>query len=136
MSTDTSMSPNPGGGMSSVSDEDIVVHEVLELPASHARRVATGSVMIVVGLFCALLLGLGSKKGYDASFTLSQAGAKVHVPTVTLPARLTCIVLGLIIVVLGVIQIARGFRKSAMRWVLAFPSLAVVISFLCWPTTG
>ncbi len=99
-------------------EEHVVVHDVLEVPVSRKRRIVTGSVMIVVGLFCALLLGLGSKSGYDAGFQLSQAGAKVHVPTVTLPARLTCILLGLVVVALGVWQIARGFSKAAIRWVL------------------
>jgi general nucleoside transport system permease protein len=136
MSTDTSAGPSPSGDMSTVSDEHIVVHDVLEVPPSRGRRLATGGVMVVLGLFCALLLGLGSKSGYDASFQLSQAGAKVHIPTVSVPARVTCILLGLIVVVLGVLQIARGFRKSVMRWVLAFTSLAVVVAFLCWATTG
>jgi general nucleoside transport system permease protein len=117
-------------------EEHVVVHDVLEVPVSRKRRVVTGSVMIVVGLFCVLLLGLGSKSGYDAGFQLSQAGAKVHVPTVTLPARLTCILLGLVVVVLGVWQIARGFSKAAIRWVLTVTVLAVVVAFLCWAMTG
>jgi simple sugar transport system permease protein len=122
--------------LGTTAEEHVVVHEVLEVPASRRSRIATGGVMIVVGLFCALLLGLGSKSGYDAGFSLSQAGAKIHVPTVTLPARLTCILLGLVVVALGVWQIARGFSKAAIRWVLTVTVLAVVVAFLCWATTG
>jgi ABC-type uncharacterized transport system permease subunit len=115
---------------------EVVVHDVVDLPMSRTRRVAIGATLIVVGLFCALLLGLGSKAGYSTGFQLSQSGAAIHIPTVTVPARLSCILLGLVVVALGVWQILRGFSRRALRWVLAVTAVAFVLAFLCWAATG
>jgi ABC-type uncharacterized transport system permease subunit len=108
----------------------------VDVPISRTRRLVTGAALVVVGLFVALLLGLGSKAGYSTGFQLAQQGAAVHVPTITLPARLTCIVLGLVIVLLGLWHILRGFSRPALRWVLAVTSVAFVVAFLCWAATG
>lgn len=117
-------------------DPHVVVHDIVEPPVSTRRRVVTGGVLVVVGLVCALLLGMGSQAGYDATFQLSPEGAKVPVPDLSLPARLTGIILGLVIVTLGVWQIARGFSRRSIKWVLAATVLCFVVTFLCWATTG
>jgi general nucleoside transport system permease protein len=119
-------------------DEDahIVVHEVVEPPVSIRNRVVGGAVLVVVGLVCGLLLGMGSKAGYDATFQLAPAQAKVPVPNLVLPARITSIILGLVVVTLGVWQIARGFSRRAMKWVLTVTVLCFIVTFLCWAATG
>jgi simple sugar transport system permease protein len=114
----------------------VVVHKVVEPPVSIRSRVIAGAVLIVVGLICALLLGMGSKAGYDATFQLSPQDAKIPVPDLTLPARVTGIILGLIVVTLGIWQIARGFSKRSMKWVLTATILCFVVTFLCWSATG
>jgi general nucleoside transport system permease protein len=126
----------PGGTPAQPAPEDIVVHDVLDIPVSRRRRAVVGGVMILLGLLCALLLGEGSKAGLKAGFQLSPAGAAVHIPTVTVPARVTCILLGLIVVGLGVWHVARGFGKVAMRWALSITALAVIIALLAWAATG
>ncbi|MDQ1481988.1 MAG: ral nucleoside transport system permease protein, partial [Actinomycetota bacterium] len=89
---------------------EVIVHSVVEVPFTKRRRIVTGSALVLVGLVCALLLGVGSRAGYDASFQLAAADARIKVPNLTLPARLTAVLLGLVVVGLGVFQIARGFR--------------------------
>jgi general nucleoside transport system permease protein len=115
---------------------EVIVRTVVEVPVSNRRRLATGGALILVGLVCALLLGVGSRSGYDASFQLAPADASVKVPNLTLPARLTGILLGLVVVGLGVFQIARGFSRRAMTWVLTATGLCFMVSFLCWSATG
>jgi general nucleoside transport system permease protein len=115
---------------------DVIVHPVVAVPVSRRRRLATGSAIILVGLVCALLLGAGSRSGYDASFQLSAADASIKVPNVTLPARVTAVLLGLVVVGLGVAQIARGFSKHSMRWVLTAVGVCFMVAFLCWSATG
>jgi len=110
--------------------------EVVEVPASRNARLVSGSVLIVVGLLCALGLGLGSHAGYDARFGLSPAGAAIKIPALAVPARVAAIVLGALVIVFGVWRIARGFSRKAMRWVVAISIVAVVFSFLCWSCTG
>jgi general nucleoside transport system permease protein len=115
---------------------DVIVHSMLAVPLSRRRRLATGGALIVVGLVCALLLGIGSRSGYDASFQLAPADASIKVPNLTLPARLTVVLLGLVVVGLGVFQIARGFSKPLMRWVLTAAGICFMVAFLCWSATG
>lgn len=115
---------------------DIIVHSVVEVPLSKRRRLVTGSALILVGLICVLLLGIGSRSGYDASFQLAPSDASIKVPNLTLPARLTAVLLGLVVVALGVFQIARGFSKRSMKWVLTATGLSFMVAFLCWSATG
>jgi ABC-type uncharacterized transport system permease subunit len=130
----------PASGPAQPSPEDLVVHDVLEVPVSRRRRAVVGGILIVLGLLCVLLLGEGSKAGLKAGFQLSAAGASVHIPTVTVPARLTCILLGLVVVALGIWHVARGFGRVAFRWALSVTALAVIVLlfqaiFLATPLT-
>jgi len=57
-------------------------------------------------------------------------------PDLVLPARVTSIVLGLLVMTLGLWQIARGFGRRASAWVIAVASVCFVVTFLCWASTG
>ncbi len=109
---------------------------VVEVPVTRRHRLVTGSALVVFGLLCALLLGIGSKAGVSATFDISADGSYFSIPNITLPARILAILIGLVVVVLGVLQIARGFSRRGMRWVLVFTLGGVVLSFLCWAATG
>ncbi len=125
-------SPPPAGA----DTPDIIVHTVVEVPVSQRRRIVTGSAIFLIGLVCVLLLGMGSRSGYDASFQLAPAGASIKVPNLTLPARLTGVLLGLFVIALGLFQIFRGFSKRSMRWVLSVTGFCFMVAFLCWAATG
>lgn len=116
--------------------EAVPTVQIIEVPVSRRRRTTTGSVLVVVGVLCAAALGLGSKAGVRASFTISATGAYFSIPVISVPARVVALVLGAAIAALGVWQIARGFSRPAMRWVLAFTLVGVVAAFLCWSSTG
>jgi simple sugar transport system permease protein len=115
---------------------DVEAPRTVEVRASRRARLASGWVLVGVGLVCVIALGVGSKSGYDARFTLSATDAKVTLPTVIVPARIAAILLGALVVGLGVWRIVRDFSRRAMRWVIAIALFSLVFSFLCWALTG
>ncbi len=116
--------------------ETVVVHDVVEPPMSIARRIVTGIVLVLVGLLCAVVLGLSAHAGYQAHFQIAPTDARIALPDVVLPARLTGVVLGAVVMVLGLWQIFHGFRRRALTWVLVAALLCFVVTFLCWAVTG
>jgi len=112
-------------------DDLVVTPTVVEPPVSLRRRLISGASVIVAGLICVLAWGVGAKPG-DAAFSLSDSGAKIHIPDLHIPAELAGIVLGVAVIGLGVWQIARGFSRRQMRWVLAAVLACFVAAFLCW----
>jgi general nucleoside transport system permease protein len=99
------------------------------------RRVVTGLLILAVGVLAVLGLGIGANNG-QAAFGLSSAADPVQIPVLRLPGGGTAMVLGALIVALGLWQLARGFSRSAMRWVVAAVTLLFVLAFLCWAATG
>jgi ABC-type uncharacterized transport system permease subunit len=115
---------------------EVIVPKVIEPPVSNRRRLATGGVLLAIGLFCALGLGLGSKAGFEATFQLAPSDAAIAVPDLSIPARATGVFLGLVIIALGAWEVWRGFSRHARRWVLSATALCFIIAFLCWSATG
>jgi simple sugar transport system permease protein len=71
------------------------------------------------------LLGLGSPSGADATFVITG------LPDISIPARATCIGLGVVCAVLGGIQLARGFGRRTYL-VLVLVLLFFLIALLAW----
>ena len=117
------------------SDELVVVHEVVEVPASPQRRLLTGLGFIAAGLITFFGWGLGANNG-EAAFQVSQPFDKYHVPDIRFPGGGVAMLFGCVIVLLGVGQIVRGYSKTQMRWALTVSVLLFVLAFLCWAATG
>ncbi|GAA4976808.1 ABC transporter permease [Kineococcus glutinatus] len=114
--------------------EAVVVHEHVEPVTSPRRRAVTGALLVVAGLVTALGWGLGSGSG-DATFRFG-GGTAVELPDLTVPGTATPVVLGALVVVLGVLQIARGFRPRRGPLLVGAAVVAFVVSFLCWAMSG
>ena len=118
-----------------VTGSDLVVEQAVMTKPSGSRRITAGIGLLVIGLFTVLAFGVGANSG-DAAFALSQAGDTVHIPTIKLPATGTSVVLGVLIAVLGLVHLVRGFPRRAMRWVTAGVGVLFVVAFLCWAGSG
>src|SRR3954471_22521309 len=113
--------------------EPVVVHEVVEPPLSPRRRAVSGIVLIVVGVLIVLAFGVGAQNP-TATFGLAAPG---NTPVeVSVPAAWTAGLLGLVVVGLGVWQLARGFHRRRMSLVTAVALAAFVLAFLCWAASG
>jgi simple sugar transport system permease protein len=115
--------------------ELVVTHDVIELPPSPRKRLITGIGLIVAGAVMFLAWGLGANNG-DAAFQVSQATDRWHIGDLRFPGGGAAMVMGVIVALLGVGQLLRGYRKSQMRWVVSVTVLLFVLAFLCWAATG
>ena len=106
----------------------------VEPPVSVRKRVVTGTLLVVVGLIAVLGWGLGSE-GNDATFRFG-GGSSATLPDLTVPATVTPVVLGAVVVLLGLFQLARGFRARRGPVLVALAVVCFVVSFLCWAMSG
>jgi general nucleoside transport system permease protein len=99
--------------------------------AAHQRKARiVGIAYIVVGVLCLWWFGLGSESGKDSSFGLAGAGDT----TLTVPARTTGITVGVVVIFLGGLQLARGFRRRGA--ITTIVVMLVAFAFLAWASRG
>lgn len=120
---------DPDGG-------DLVVVKKVVALTSTRRRMVIGILLLVLGALCVLALGLGAHAGRPATFQLGPQDAPIAVPNLVLPARFAIIALGLLIIVLGLWQVVRGFGGRTLRWAGVVAGIAFIMAFLCWAATG
>jgi ABC-type uncharacterized transport system permease subunit len=109
---------------------DLAVTVVVEPPVSRRARLISGVSILLAGLICIFAWGVGANP-HDADFSLSE-GARIHIPDIVVPPDVAGLLLGSVVLLLGVWQIARGFSRWAMRWVLAAVIACFIVAFLCW----
>ena len=98
------------------------------------RRAAIGYA--VCGLLCIFVFGLGTASGLYAHIGLSEPGAAVHVPQLSVPARVTCFVFGAICLALAGLQAARGLSTKWRRAATSLVLFLTVSSVLLWGAAG
>lgn len=108
-------------------------------PGAVRRRVITGLVLAGFGALAIIAFGLGTHAGLDARFRFAEAGAKVGVPDLVVPARISAIVLGAVCVLIGTLQatarVWHGLGARPGRWIAA-GVCCLVAAFLCWAVAG
>ncbi len=109
----------------------LVEQHVVELKQTTSRRVGTGTAIVVIGLIVAVVLGL-SAGSHSAKFDLNGSNPGISVPTFAVPSAALIIVCGVVIILLGVAQLLRGFSKIALRWVGIGAGVLFLIAFLIW----
>jgi ABC-type uncharacterized transport system permease subunit len=99
------------------------------------KQLVAGTVLALLGVIDLVLFGLAGHSG-TASFGMSLGGASVHVPNLSLPARGTPVVAGIISVVLGAVRIRLDLSPAVRRTVLGVTIGLFIVSFLCWADAG
>ena len=115
-----------------------VTTTALRLPqiAVTTRDRALGITGAVLGLVMIFVLALKSKAGEHARFVLSPSGASVHVPTVSVPARWTCLWLGAVVLLLSAFLVV---GRPSRRWRIVTLSVIIalfLIAFLAWASVA
>jgi len=99
--------------------------------SSASRRWLAPATFLLFGLIDIFVLGHFSHSG-DATFAFSQPFAKVTVPNLSLPARVTCYVCGGISIAIAAVRAFVPMGKWLRRVAMAVVSFLLVVSLLCW----
>jgi simple sugar transport system permease protein len=108
---------------------------LVEPSVSSFRRWLAPVTFLLFGLIDILVLGGYSHHG-DATFAFSAAGAKVSVPNLTLPARVTCDVVGGLTLVLAAV---RSFVPLSVAWrrvAMGLVAFLFLVALMCWTDAG
>jgi general nucleoside transport system permease protein len=106
-----------------------------EPPVSSFRRWLAPATFVLFGLVDILVLGGFSHHG-DATFAFSSAGAKVSVPNLTLPARVTCYVCGGLTLALAPVRAFVPMGKAWRRVAIGLVAFLFLIALMCWTDAG
>ncbi len=104
-----------------------------ETRAERRRAVGFGLAAIVLGLVSIFAFGFGSPSGLRSTLVLSPRGAEVI--DVSLPSRATGLVVGIVLVALGGVQVARRSTRRAYL-VLGLAIVLFVVALLVWAARG
>ncbi|MFB9378726.1 ABC transporter permease [Kineococcus gynurae] len=116
-------------------DEELVKNpEVVAVRPSVRSRLVGGILLLVVGAVTVLGWGLGSGGG-DATFRFG-GGSAVELPDLTVPGTATPVLLGLLVVALGVWQLAVGVPRRRQPLVVGVAAFCFIVAFLCWAMSG
>jgi ABC-type uncharacterized transport system permease subunit len=102
---------------------------------SASRRAAFGAATVVLGLVMLVAFGLGSESGLDATFVLSRGGEAIELPDITVPARVTALVLGGLVVAVGAAQLG-GLLRRRTYLVFGIALALFVVALLAWAARG
>jgi ABC-type uncharacterized transport system permease subunit len=106
-----------------------------EPPVSSFRRWLAPAAFLLFGLVDILLLGRYSHHG-DAVFAFSASGAKVTVPNLHLPARITCYVCGGLTLVVAVARAFLPMGTGLRRVAIGLVTFLFLVALLCWTDAG
>jgi general nucleoside transport system permease protein len=106
-----------------------------EPPVSSFRRWLAPVAFLLFGLVDILLLGGYSHHG-DAVFAFSASGAKVTVPNLSLPARVTCFVCGGLTLALAVVRAFVPMGSTLRRVAIGLVAFLFLVALLCWTDAG
>jgi simple sugar transport system permease protein len=104
-------------------------------PSSAFRRWLAPAAFALFALIDILVLGFYSHSG-DATFAFSQSFAKVTVPNLTLPARVTCDVCGGITLALAAARAFVPMRPWMRRVSIGVVVFLFIVALLCWADAG
>ena len=91
--------------------EDIVVQHEVVTHTSLRQRVVSGVLLVLLGAVTVEFLAFDLKAGHDAHLKIDAEGSAGSLPNLVLPARYTALALGIVVIALGVWQLARGFSR-------------------------
>ncbi|WP_017934670.1 ABC transporter permease [Nocardioides sp. Iso805N] len=111
-----------------VQTEDLTVdHRVVDTSLSPRTRLLRAAAYAVLGLISLVWLGLDVDGG--------TAHLVFDTHTVSLPAKATVIVVGVVLLGIAAWQAVRGFGKRATPWVAGIAFVLFMVAFFCWVST-
>jgi len=123
--------------MTAITERELPVL-LTELPVSSFRRWLGPAMFVLFGLVDILVLGGYSQHG-DATFAFSAASAKVSVPNLTLPARVTCFACGGLTLALAPVRAFVPGVSTSKAWrrvLIGVVAFLFLVALMCWTDAG
>ena len=99
------------------------------------RSIASGVILLLIGLSIFFLFGLGGDPELTTKFGLNASGSNaIKIPDLVLPSMMMIYLLSGIAVFLGAAHLMRGFKS--VGWVMGVVAICFVIAFLTWAARG
>jgi general nucleoside transport system permease protein len=95
-----------------------------------------GVVGILLGVLMLTVFGAKPRHNDRLHFGLAPGWAWLDVPAISMSASVAAYVLGVVVIVLGVLQVARPFPKRVTTAFTAIMLIAFILGFLAWATAG
>jgi len=99
------------------------------------RHVGIGIAVAVMGVVTIVAFGFGSASGLDGRLVLSRSADAIKVPDIVLPARVTCLLLGGLILAMGV-ALLLGLARERANLILGIAVALFVVALLTWASRG
>lgn len=135
MTAVTEPTPVPDGPDGPDSPDGVTEAPAAEPAVSPTRRIGFGIAAVLLGLVALVAFGLGSDSGLDATFVLSRGGEAVELPDITVPARATALLLGIVMVALGGLLVT-GVVERRIYLVFGIVLGLFVVALLAWAARG
>ena len=99
------------------------------------REFVIGALFLVIGLLITIFLPLGTW-GQRSTFALTsrRGGVTIAAPDLVLPTTISLYVLGVLVVLAGVWQLLKGFRR--LNLMVAIVAAVAIAAFLVWASRG
>lgn len=111
------------------------VNPTINTALVNRTRITYGVVLLGLGLFIYLVLGLNTEAGLQTTFGLNLAGSQaLPVSDLVVPAQLTVMLMAGIAAFFGAFQLARGVKSTGA--LIGIIALTFVIAFLTWAAQG
>jgi ABC-type uncharacterized transport system permease subunit len=110
----------------------VVEHRVVEAPMPLGRRLGIGVFLLLIGAISLWFLGLKLDGGSRAHLQLGPKTGSAHLPDLVLPGLATGVTVGVVLLGLAAWQLARGFRRAQLGWMLGSSLALFLVAFLTW----
>jgi general nucleoside transport system permease protein len=124
------------GRVSTLSDEEVTTHDVVEKPVPTRRRLATGIVFVAVGVLVLLLMTWWRGDASSTTFRFSDSSDFVKIPDTEVSSWVAAVLFGGVPIGFGVLALTRPLLGRLKALAITLVVACGILGFLVWVGTA